>query len=73
MCEGVTAGKNRRMVGNVGQAHRAFARQWVFGGGDEIQGVVPHRYGAHQMMRLRSQSDYGDFRSAMEDFFVGYF
>ncbi|MNP34993.1 hypothetical protein D3C76_1283050 [compost metagenome] len=47
--------------------------QRVLGGGDEVQGVVPHRHGLDQMVRLGRQGDNGDFGAAMQNLVVGLF
>ncbi len=39
----------------------------------EIQRVVPHRGGAHQVVGLGRQGDHRHFSAAMEDLFVGHF
>ncbi|MNN50560.1 hypothetical protein D3C81_1651530 [compost metagenome] len=45
----------------------------MLGGGDEVQGVVPHRHGFDQVMRVGRQGDHGNFGAAMQNFVVGLF
>ncbi|MNN32514.1 hypothetical protein D3C81_1462360 [compost metagenome] len=71
--EGIAAGKHRRMAGDLGQADAAITGQRVFGGGDEIQGVVPDGHRLDQVMGLGRQGDNGNFGAAMENFVVGSF
>ncbi|MNH04517.1 hypothetical protein D3C72_1363640 [compost metagenome] len=61
------------MAGDVGQADRMVVGQRVLGGGDEVQGVLPHRHGLDQVVRLGCQGDNGNLGAAMEDFVVGLF
>ncbi|MNH21153.1 hypothetical protein D3C79_809500 [compost metagenome] len=73
VCKRISAGENRWMMGNIGEADGPIARQGVLWGGDEIQQVVPHRYRANQRVRFGGEGDHGDLCATMEYFVVGCF
>ncbi|MNH41572.1 hypothetical protein D3C79_1030970 [compost metagenome] len=73
VCKCVAARENRGVMGDIGKAYRAIARQWMLRGGDEIQRVVPHRHGLNQRVRFGCQGDYRYFGAAMEYLVVGGF
>jgi len=71
--KGIASGKHRRMPGYIRQADGTVADQAVFRRHHKIQRVVPHPGGAYQVVGLWRQGDHCDFRTAVEDFFVGHF